>query len=121
MIDDSLSLCWMKEQSLIGTSPQTAGILCCEASGCQERSYGGCCFRERSISACCDGPGWVDADCLGAHMRKASALVWSCRAQWLWKQVPDAPLKKKKKIVRNFKYILSHKVKHNRKKPRKAY
>lgn len=96
MIDGSPGLFRMKEQSLTGKSPRTAGSLCCEASDCQEMSRGGCCCRERSGCVCCDGLCCVDVDCLGARMRKASALVWSCRAQLLWKRVPVAPKDKNK-------------------------
>lgn len=91
MIDGSPGLFRMKGEPLVGMSPQTAGSLCCEASDCQEMSHGDCCCPERSGCVCCDGLCCVDVDCLDARKRKASALVWSCQAQSLWKQVPAAP------------------------------
>ena len=106
MIDGSPGLFRRKGQTLTGTSPQTAGSLCCEASDCQEMSRGGCC-RETSGCVCFDELCCVDADCLGAHMRKASASVWSCPAQSLWKQVPAAPAGNKIFMCKKlFKYSL---------------
>lgn len=78
-------------RSSAGTSPQTAGSLCCEASGCRETSRGGCGCQGRSGCVCCGGSGWVGADCLDARTRKASASAWSCQAQSLWRRVPAAP------------------------------
>lgn len=93
MTDGSPGPFRMKGQFLTGMSQQTAGSLCCERSGCQERSRGGCCCPERSGCACCGGLHCVDVDCLGVHMRKASASAWSCRVQSLWKRVPAVPAK----------------------------
>ena len=97
MIDGSPFLSQTRGQASTGKSLRTAGSLCCEASDCQGMSRGGCC-QEMNGCVCCDGLDCVDADCLDAHMRTASALEWSCQVQLLWKQVPAVPKKQKQHL-----------------------